>query len=168
MLALIAGRTLDRLLSPEEPSREKMERGPRIGVAALVLTAIFATNLHLYFRMYHAEWSSHYTLTAMAREIAEQEPGTVIYFVAPPKFYFDVGTIRFLAPNQRGIDVENPRDLIPRLPEKSIRPLLFIVSEGHRDAVPLIRDKFPKGRIENHFRRDGVHIFTSIHVRANA
>jgi len=168
VLALIAGRTLDRLLSSGNAEEEKADRGSRVGIAAIVLGAIFVTNLHLYFRAYHSDWSSHYTLTAMAREIAEQEPGTVTYFVVPPKFYFDLGTIRFLAPNQRGIDVENPIELIPRLPEKSMRPLFFIISEQHRDAIPMIRDRFPNGEIKNHFRRDGVHIFTSIAVPANA
>lgn len=167
MLALLVGRTLDRLVTPRSAEDSQTTRGARAGVIAITLGMIVLTNLHLYFQTYRSDRTFHYPVTAMARCIAEHGPETITYFVVPPEFYFRIGTIRFLAPSRRGHDVTNPAATIPLLSHESIKPLLFIIGRHHIDAIEQVRQRYPNAQTTHHFNPDGTYLFTSALVPPN-
>ncbi|MFH1743207.1 MAG: glycosyltransferase family 39 protein [bacterium] len=164
MLALVVGRTLDRLLGSVGDSVGRVLRGVYTGVAVVVLAAIVLTNLHLYFQTYRSDRSMHYPVTLMARCIAEQPPETYTYFMVPPEFYLGIGPIRFLAVDRKGEDVTNPAAVIARLPANPGHPILFIVGRHHLNATEQIRQRYPAAKIEEHIHPDGIHMFTSVLV----
>jgi hypothetical protein len=161
MLALVVGRTLDRLLTPQTPEQNKLAWGARIGVSSITLGVILLIHLHLYFQTYRPDRSIHYPVTAMARCIVEHGRETTTFFVVPPEFYFGIGTIRFLAPDYRGHDVADPALTIPRLRSEPITPILFIIGVHHTAAIKLVRQRYPDAKFTNHFNPDGVYLFTS-------
>jgi len=164
VLALLAGRTLDRLTRLPGEIRSRLVRGVQIGAVAVVLGVIVFHNIRTYFWEYRPDRSMHYCVTAMARCISEQSPETFTYFMVPPQFYFNMGTIRLIAGDHPGMDVENPSAIISGLPSNPERPLLFIVGVQHPDAVAMIRERYPNAQVTEHRNRDGTHLFTSVLV----
>jgi 4-amino-4-deoxy-L-arabinose transferase-like glycosyltransferase len=164
MLALLAGRTLDRLTRFPGGVRSRLVRGVQIGAVLVVLGVIAFHNVRTYFWEYRPDRSMHYAVTLMAHRIAEQSPETFTYFMVPPQFYFNMGTIRLIAGDHPGMDVEEPSAIIPSLPLNPERPLLFIVGLHRLEAVAMIQARYPNAQVTEHRNPDGTHLFTSVLV----
>ena len=121
-------------------------------VAPLVLTAVAVLNMSYYFRVYTptrvygnptAEMATH-----LARRLAAAEDDDyVVYFHGPPYVYWDLGTLRFMAPQIRGVDVPPPGAEAPLQPDLS-RGARFVFYGPRAGELEGVRDRHPGGRSE--------------------
>ena len=123
-------------------------------IAAAATTAVLVIalwNLDFYFR----DYSSRYTyggfhqgeeFTAMGTYLRGQGRGSYVYLLGAPWMFLDNGTVRFLAPDTAGVDVEQRLTGIDVLPPRAPgRAPLFVVLAGRLPELAVIRNAYPTG-----------------------
>ena len=109
----------------------------------LVLIAIL--NLHYYFAVYtptrvYGNPTAEIG-TELARYLELQEDNLIVYFYAPPRMYWDFGTLSFMARNVEGMDVAEGQFSEPDL-ERGAR---FVFLPHRLEEFNVIRTQYPSG-----------------------
>ena len=111
--------------------------------AALAVIAIL--NLRYYFAVYTPTRvygnPTAEIATELARYLERQEDGLTVYFYAPPRMYWDFGTLSFMARNVEGMDV--PEGQFPE-PDQA-RGARFVFLPHRLDEFNVIRAQYPGG-----------------------
>ena len=124
----------------------------RIAIAAaavLFMSLVGLNDLHYYFAEVYDDYvlGGHNTQVAMAvaRYLQNQEdPAQDVYFFGLPRMgYYSLSTIRYLAPEMRGHDVEEP--LTARPPWQLDGPAIFIFLPERKRELDYIRAVYPGG-----------------------
>ncbi len=114
------------------------------GAAAMVPLAAGALDVHAYFGRYAATYPYADT-TGVARFVAGLDPAYQVFVVASPHFEGDHATIQVLAGRGRATELLDPSTQLPSPPLR--RPLAFVVFEPRRDALELLRERYPGGTL---------------------
>jgi hypothetical protein len=117
-----------------------------------------AWNLNFYFRDYSPRNSYGFRqgeeITAIGRYLHKQGPGSFAYFFGAPWTYFNVGTIRFLAPEVAGTDVLEPLKRAEDLPvEPANRRPLFLFLPARLPELAVVRHRYPTGVVRTFVAR---------------
>jgi hypothetical protein len=123
-------------------------------VTAVLVLGIALWNLDFYFR----EYSARYTygsrkgeeITEIGRYLARQPAGAHAFFLGAPWTFYEVGTIRFLAPDVPGSDVGRPITRVqdvPRVPAGSQRRPVFLFLPPRVPELRVVRRVYPRGRV---------------------
>lgn len=149
-LALLVGQGLDWAV----------EAGHRIvggrdvlwrGAGAIVLTAAAVLNLGYYFLVYTptrvygnptAEMATH-----LARYLADQDDDYVVYLHGLPFVQWDLGTLRFMAPEVTGVDVP-PADGGEQPQPDLSRGARFVFYGPRSEELENVRARYPGGSAE--------------------
>jgi len=114
--------------------------------AALAVIAIL--NLHYYFAVYAPTRvygnPTAEIATELARYLERQEDGLIVYFYAPPRMYWDFGTLSFMARNVEGVNVPPPEEGDPPDPDLA-RGARFVFLPQRLDELEAIRAQYPGG-----------------------
>lgn len=117
--------------------------------ALLVITLAGVNDLHYYFAEVYDEYVlggyNTQTATAVARYLQQQEdPAQDVYFFGLPRMGYDsLSTIRYLAPEMRGRDIEEPLTMPPAWQLE--RPAIFIFLPERTNELPYVQAAFPDG-----------------------
>jgi len=146
-LALLAGLGLNWLMV----LGQRLAGGSRrlwSAVAASVLTAATALNLHYYFvtytptRVYGNPTAE--VATVLGRYLAQQDDDYVVYFHGAPFMYWDFGALRFLARGCEGIDVPPVSEGEPPEPRPG-QGVRFVFLPERLDELEGVRARYPNG-----------------------
>ncbi len=133
-------------------------RAQRLALALVVL-ALCGFSLQTYFwrytpqRLYGGE--NGRVATRLAYLLREQAPGSQVYFLGPPRIYYEFGAIRFLAPNVPGQNAVEPLQGPPDFVDVS-RPAVFIFLPERASERAWVEDAFPGGRAQEYRTGDRI------------
>lgn len=129
-------------------------------VAFTLITATMAiigySNYQIYFVDYiHSldGWAQLEPATAVAQYIQERREEHYFYLLGIPRLYLRHGTIRFLARNYEGVDVQNPEAYIP-LPQAPRKDVSFILLPEYLEYLPRLAEYYPQGKEQIYLRSD--------------
>lgn len=127
------------------------ERKYSMILAALLAAAGAGWGVQRYFFDYvKREFPNQNTITSIARRISEEPvESTRIYMLGLPVFYFNHGTIRFLAGGYKGIDIK-PGDSFPEVETLEGGTNLFIAIDSRASELEEFARRAGGGCIEDH------------------
>jgi hypothetical protein len=129
---------------------------PRLwqGVTAIALLAIVVWNLYDYFAVYTPRDTYAYTpvMTMAGNFLHSQSGGSYAYMFTDPITFLHYGTIKFLADNPRGVDVNTPLSSITPLahPPDGLRPV-FIFIPQRLNELKIVKERYPQGRLQKYW-----------------
>jgi 4-amino-4-deoxy-L-arabinose transferase-like glycosyltransferase len=119
-----------------------------IGAVVVLLLALW--NLNFYFREYTPRrtfgWLNTEVATAIGDYVRQQPDAVYIYFFGPPRMFVGNGTIRFMAPDAPGVDLNEPLvapDALPPSPDGR-RPIFIFLPERAAEMAVVERG-YPDG-----------------------
>jgi hypothetical protein len=128
----------------------------------LIVTAAMAREMYFYFREYIPDLGrgdpNTEIATLLAGHLADQPPGSTVYFFGPPRMgYYGFSTHPFVAPQVTGNDVLDPLTEPPTWP---ITGRTFFVFLPHRDGErALVEAAYPGGAAQQYYERNGQPLF---------
>ncbi len=136
----------------------------RISITTIVLAILLIMSMHRYFHQIQSEPQLLDEWTRIARYLDEEaSPTHYTYFFGPPHVWFEYGTIKFLAPNAKGENVERPeRFLQYRVQRRG--PVTFLLVRSNRQYLHKLRELYPGGIEEHWTDSKGKHPFTTYTV----
>jgi 4-amino-4-deoxy-L-arabinose transferase-like glycosyltransferase len=134
---------------------------------ALVLVIAMAKDVAFYFGEYSANRRfgdlNTETATGVAFYVNSQGPGQQVYFFGPPRMgYFTHETIRFLAPEATGQDVNDPLAAPPDW--QLVGPTIFIFLPERQQELQFVEQSYPGGSVTVVDARDGNPLFIAYKV----
>jgi hypothetical protein len=145
---------------------------PKLATAGLAAAVVLlgAWNLNYYFfspthddRMYGRDPNTlvatqlAYSLHALAK------PETVYFFAAPRMFYNGFQDLPFIAPNAKGIDVNDPWTAATKPPQLN-GPTVFALLPHRIAELPFVRAAYPGGNLQQVKDTNGAVLFTLYEV----
>ncbi len=123
--------------------------GPRLrdGLLVLLMTVFAVSNVAFYFVRYTPTRvygnPTAYQATEICRYLQQHPmPGSTVYFFGAPYLYWNgLGTFRYLAPDQAGVDIEPDE-----VPEGVTPPARFIFVPQRAEEVERVKALYPGGR----------------------
>lgn len=158
LVAAVGLGTLGRWASEAWPAARRWV----YAVLGLILAAAMARELYFYFREYIPDLGrgdpNTEIATLLAGHLAEQPPGSIVYFFGPPRMgYYGFSTHPFVAPQVTGNDVLEPLTAPPTWP---ITGRTFFVFLPHRDGErALVEAAYPGGVSQPYYERNGQPLF---------
>lgn len=92
--------------------------------------------------------------TRVARYLRGTGPAVYTYLFGRDRFSIEYGTIRFLSPDSKGMDVENPESFIESTISKT-GPVQFLFAGKDVSYAEKIKAKYPGGKMEYHYNMLG-------------
>jgi 4-amino-4-deoxy-L-arabinose transferase-like glycosyltransferase len=134
---------------------------------ALVLVIAMAKDVAFYFGEYSANRRfgdlNTETATGVAFYLDAQGPGQQVYFFGPPRMgYFTHETIRFLAPDATGQDVNDPLTAPPDW--QLVGPTVFVFLPERQPELQFVEQSYPGGSMTVVNARDGNPLFFAYKV----
>lgn len=124
---------------------------PRYGVVlgGVVVLGLALWNLNFYFREYTPRrtygWLNTEVATELGKYLRDQPDAVQVYFFGPPRIFIANGSIRFLAPNVPGSNVEQPivsADQVVLSPDR--RPIFVFLPERIGE-LEVMKRRYPRG-----------------------
>lgn len=152
-LALLAGLGLNWLVGVGQRLQDGGLLGgeratwSRVVIGLLVVVAVL--NLYYYFGVYvPARVYGNPTAeiaTVLSRYLKREDTDGVVYFYAPPVMYWDFGTLRFMARDMDGVDVNQPagEGQVPEIDRA--RRAYFVLLPHRLVELEAVRARYPGG-----------------------
>ncbi len=129
----------------------RLRRIPYIKPALLgtILIFILLMGMNRYFHQIMSVPQMLDDHTRVARHLHETGPTVYTYKIGTDRFSIQYGTIRFLAPKARGMDVSNPNQFLQTKISRT-GPIQFLFVGRDVRYVDEVVDKYPGGKLEYH------------------
>ncbi|MFH1743136.1 MAG: glycosyltransferase family 39 protein [bacterium] len=138
-------------------------RRARAAALCAVLGILLVMGMHRYFHQIMSAPQMVDGWTRIARYLEDAGPTQYTYFFGPPYVYFNYGTVRFLAPEAKGEDINNPDGFLQRpIPRRG--PVSFLLVHSNRRYIEELRRIYPGGKEESHYNGEGREPFISYEV----
>lgn len=132
----------------------------RLHATAAVMVFLLVLGVHRYFHQIMSKPQLLDEWTRIAQYLNEAGPSQYTYFFGAPDFFFQYGTVRFLAPEAKGEDVLKADQFVKnKLARRG--PVCFMMVRNNRRYINDLRLLYPGGREENHFNSEGGAPFTT-------
>ncbi|MDX9755113.1 MAG: glycosyltransferase family 39 protein, partial [bacterium] len=118
---------------------------------------------HRYFRTIQSVPQMVDEWTRVARYLQTVEETHYVYFLGPPSVSINYGTIRFLARELQGEDIQEP-GIFLKTPVKRKGAVSFVLVRGNRTHLPALRALYPGGIEKNYYNSEGGSPFTVYEV----
>jgi hypothetical protein len=117
--------------------------------SALVVVVLMVWNLNFYFRVYTPRDNYGWLNTTVATAIGaymQDRPDAYVYFFGAPRMFIGNGTIRFMALDVPGVDVNEPIDSLDALPPlpPGRRPIFIFLPERSIE-MKIVQIRYPDG-----------------------
>jgi Dolichyl-phosphate-mannose-protein mannosyltransferase len=145
-----------------------LSRWAPAGVLVVLLTASIYWNYWAYFDRYiHSidGWAQREPATAIAKYAAQMQSDQTLYVLSQPDLFVWHGTIRFLAPSVRGLDLMDPSNDLP-IHDAATRRASFVMLPNHLEWLALLRSLYPRGEYKQFSRPSGELWYTIYEVSA--
>jgi len=162
MLSVLLILPLEAGLRWVEVSRPSLSKATMFATGLLVLLAAGENARHLFLDYFPREeyGSLNGEVTqAMIEILAEEGPGTQIYFIGGERMAFDsIPSLPYLLPGVRGTDLEAPYR-IPKASHSSASPRIFFILPEQSQAIQAIPRLYPGGQLRAGYNRHGRLLF---------
>jgi hypothetical protein len=142
-------------------------RGVFVALAGLVVLAMAYQDLRFYFGVYTPSHRFSDQNTAIAQGagmyLASKESGHLVYFFGAPRMGFDsIATLRYLAPQVAGVNVDTPDISRSALPVEG--PTTFIFTPWNLDLAQRVESLYPGGKVALRMGDDEMALFVAYEV----
>ncbi|MGE5376342.1 MAG: glycosyltransferase family 39 protein [Bacteroidota bacterium] len=128
---------------------------PRIwqGLTAVIVLALVVWNMYFYFGIYTPRDPYAYTpvMTMAGNYLHTQSGRSYAYMLTNPITFLNYGTIKFLANDPPGVDINDPLTSVDSLvtPPPGLRPVFVLIPE-RLNELEIIKERYPTGRLQKH------------------
>jgi hypothetical protein len=128
---------------------------PRLwqGVTAAIVLALILWNMYFYFGIYTPQDPYAYTpiMTLVGNYLRAQSGQSYAYMLTNPVTFLNYGTIKFLANDPQGVDINDPLTSVTSLvtPPPGLRPV-FVFIPQRLGELEIVKERYPKGRLQKY------------------
>lgn len=101
--------------------------------------------------------------TRVARHLHKTGPTVFTYMFGRFRFSIQYGTIRFLAPDAKGMDVDDPDNFL-QTPISQEGPVQFLFMGKDMRYADIVKEMYPGGKLETHYNRLGQSPFITYQI----